>query len=60
MVTSIGGETKLGLIETRTESAQQAWESSDGHFELVAVEHETRIELILYSDPRRSCRATVD
>ena len=39
--------TQLGLIETRTESAREAWELSDGQFGLVAVEHETGIELIL-------------
>jgi hypothetical protein len=39
--------TQLGFIETRTESASEAWKLSDGQFEIVAVEHESGIELIL-------------
>jgi hypothetical protein len=39
--------TELGLIETRREHRQRASRLSDGQFELLAVEHETGIELIL-------------
>lgn len=38
---------RLGDIETRTEYMRPAWHISGGQLDLVAVEHETGIELIL-------------
>jgi hypothetical protein len=40
-------QTPLGMVETRREYLLAASQLSDGESELVAVEHETGIELIL-------------
>ena len=39
--------SRLGLIETRTEAERMAWHLTDGRVDLVAVEHETGLELLL-------------
>lgn len=39
--------SRLGLIETRTEAQRMAWHLTDGQIDVVAVEHETGIELLL-------------
>jgi hypothetical protein len=39
--------SRLGLIETRTEAQRMAWHLTNGEIDLVAVEHETGLELLL-------------
>jgi hypothetical protein len=38
---------KIGDIETRTENQKEAWYLTDGQTEVVAVQHETGIEILL-------------
>jgi hypothetical protein len=38
---------KVGEIDTRTAALRPAWQFSNGQIELVAVEHETGLELLL-------------
>jgi hypothetical protein len=38
---------KIGLIETRTEATRDAWYLQSGETEVVAVQHETGLELLL-------------
>lgn len=38
---------KLGEIETRTEAKRDAWHLTNGQIDLVAVQHETGVEILL-------------
>ena len=38
---------RLGKIETRTEATRDAWHLTNGQIDLVAVQHETGVEILL-------------